>query len=302
MVKKGFSIKRRNELIFYSALLFIPLLQFCVFYIYVNINSIILAFQEYSLISGSKFTGLANFKTVISELVNNTTLQNSLKNTFLVFLLGLAIGTTLPLCVSYYIYKKKPMSHFFRIMLFLPSILSSLVLVLAYKYFLEIAVPAIWLKLFDRTIEGLLYNPKTNFFFILFYTYWFGFGANFLLYLSAMAGISESVVESAKLEGVTPFQEFIHITLPLIYPTVVTFIIVNIGTLFANQLNLYSIYEKYAPDHVQTIGYYLYKETAIADLTRYPYLSAFGLLCTVVAVPLSFGVRFLLNKIGPSVE
>ena len=294
--------KRKKDMLFYLALLFIPLLQFAVFYVYVNINSILLAFQNYSFIDGSTFAKFDNFKAVFSEISTNTVLQTSLKNTALVFVLGLVIGTMLPLLVSYYIYKEKPFAGVFRVILFMPSILSALVLVLAYKYFLEIAVPEIWLKLFDIKIEGLLSNPDSNFFFVLLYTYWFGFGSNFLLYLSAMSNISESVVESAKLEGVTPFQEFIYITLPLIYPTFVTFVVVNIGTLFINQINLYSIYEIYAPDHMQTIGYYLYKETARADMTGYPFLAAFGLLCTMVAVPCSLGIRWLLNKIGPSVE
>lgn len=303
MAEAKMTPKRRNQLIFYICLLAIPLAQFLVFYVYVNINSVLLAFQEYDVLKGFQIAGFNNFKAVFDEIATNSIMQDAIKNTALVFVLGLAIGTTLPLLVSFYIYKGKPFADGFRVILFMPSIISSLALVLAYKYFVELGIPAIWSNLFGKEIHGLLSDRDTKYFVaVLFFTYWFGMGSSFLLYVSAMCSISDSVVEAAQIDGVTPWQEFLHITLPLIYPTYVTFVVVNISTLFANQVNLFSIDGIRAPEKFYTIGYYIYMKTTIAGFESYPYLSALGLLCTLIALPLCLGVRYLLNKIGPSVE
>lgn len=302
MQKSKFNAKRKNELIFYVCLLAIPLLQFTIFYIYVNINSILLAFRQYDVLEGFSFVGLDNFKEVFRNISEDSIFRGSFGNTFLILGLGLLIGSTLPVVVSFYIYKKKFLSGFFRVVLFLPNIISTLVIVLAYKYFLEVAIPEIWSVFFGEKISGLLTNPNTDFLSVLFYNYWFGMGSGFLLYASTMSGISDSVVESAELDGFTPLQEFFYITLPLIFPTFVTFVVVNISTLFTNQINLFSIYSLYAPDSMMTVGYFLYRETTRATLTGYPYLATLGILCTLVAVPLSLGLKYCLEKFGPSVE
>lgn len=291
-----------GKLIFYICLIAIPLIQFCIFYIYVNINSVLLAFKNYEITGAYEWVGFDNFKDVFNELKTNSILQNALKNTGLVLILTLCIGSTLPVLVSYYIYKKKPLWGTFRVLLFLPSIVSSLALVLSYKYFIEVGIPEIWQKSFDVQIKGLLTNQDTNFLMIFIYTFIFGMGSGFLLYTGAMSGISDSVVDSAKVDGFSSFQEFIYITVPMIYPTFVTFLVVNMGTIFANQINLYSFHDTQAPEKQWTIGYYIYVKTQLSDFTGYPYLSAFGLLCTVIIVPITLLSKYLLERFGPSVE
>lgn len=56
------------------------------------------------------------------------------------------------------------------------------------------------------------------------------------MYLGSMNTISDSVIESAQLEGAGFFTEFFHIVLPLCYSTIVTFLVVGIASIFVNQL------------------------------------------------------------------
>lgn len=302
-----FHIKQKRKrfdqkLAFYIALLTLPILQFIIFYIYVNINSVILAFQDFEITGKGTFVGFDNFKVVWQELTSSNFLKVAMKNTIMVLFIVIFFGMTLPLLFSYYIYKKKPMGKFFRVILFMPSIISSLVLVLAYKYFVEVGIPEIWGMLFDKEIRGLLSNINTEFPTVLVFNFCFGMGASFLLYASAMSGISDSIVDSAKVDGFTLFQEFIYITFPMIYPTYVTFIVVNVGTIFSNQIGLYSFYELYAPEKMYTMGYFLYTKTVRADFTDYPYLSAFGLVLTAIIVPITLALKHLLEKFGPTME
>ena len=104
------------------------------------------------------------------------------------------------------------------------------------------------------------------------------------------------------LDGANLFEELIYIVLPLIYPTFVTFIVVGVGGIFTGQMALYSFFGPEADQSVQTFGYYLFKRTKMAGDSDYPFLSAMGLLMTCIAAPLTFLVKWLLEKFGPSLE
>ena len=61
------------------------------------------------------------------------------------------------------------------------------------------------------------------------------------------------------------------------------------------------IYGATAPNDVSTYGYYFYTQTQGAQsIAEYPLLSAMGLLMSVVAIPLTLLVKWLLEKFGPS--
>src|SRR5690554_4677561 len=122
--------------IFYIAIVSLPLLQFLIFYVGVNLNSIILAFQSYDNITGQySFAGFSNFTKFFGDLGSQIHLRSSIGNSLLVYFVGLLIGTIPALMFSFYIYKRRKFSGFFKLMLFLPQILSSLALVLMFKYF-----------------------------------------------------------------------------------------------------------------------------------------------------------------------
>ena len=59
--KTQFGKKNRSKLIFYICGLALPLLQFAVFYIGVNINSVLLAFQKYDIREGNRLSALYAF-------------------------------------------------------------------------------------------------------------------------------------------------------------------------------------------------------------------------------------------------
>ena len=292
---------RQKDLIFYCLMMIWPVAQFCVFYIGVNFNSILLSFQDIDIVNG---TTTWTFEKIIQAFQDMTSSKNLLltaKNSLSVYFLSLIIGTPLGLFFSYYIYKKMPGSGAFRVLLFMPSIVSGIVMVAMFQFFVEQAVPQLWSDLFGIKIKGLIENPETRFGTILFFCIWSGFGTSVLMYSNAMSGISQEVVESAHLDGATGFREFIHITFPMIFPTLSTFLITGVAGIFTNQFALYSFYGGGAPNDIQTYGYYMYMKTKNATSeAEYPILSAMGLWMTIVAVPLTLLVKWALEKFGPS--
>lgn len=294
--------REQKEFIFFICLIALPLAQFCIFYIGVNLNSILLTFRNYDYDTGYSFAGLSNIVRVVKNLFMDATLKYAVRNSLITYAITLLIGTTLALIFSYFIYKKMPLANLYRVTLFLPSVLSSIVMVLLFKYFCEQAVPVVWKELTGKEIGGLLSNSNTAMPTLLFYLVWTGFGTQVLMYTGAMNNISESIVESARLDGATPLREFVSITLPMIWSTFVTFIVVGIAGIFTNQLNLYSFYGTAADNSLYTIGYYLYRATQKGTLPEYSYLSAMGLIFTLIAMPLTFAVKCLLERFGPTTE
>ncbi len=293
--------RRRRQYLFFLALLALPLLQFAVFYVGVNLNSVLLTFRNYSYDDGYTWVGFDNIRRVLISLGDSAAMRYAIRNSLLSY--GVSIlGTALALVFSYFIYKKMPLAGLFRVTLFLPSVLSAVVMVLLFKYFAENAIPAIVEAVSGQTITGLLSNSKSALPTLLFYYLWVGFGPQILMYTGAMASIPESAVESAQLDGITPLKEFWYITLPLIWPTFVTFVIVGLAGLFTNQLNLYSFYGGGADASTWTIGYYIYKSATQGKLPEYPELASLGVLLTMVTLPITFGAKYLLERFGPSTD
>lgn len=295
--KSAFRQAEVSNRIFYAVMLIFPIAQFLVFYVGVNINSILLAFKEYQFEAGGVYTfaGFENFKKLFLNLSTMSYAPTLLKNSLILYFCGLCVGVPMALFFSYYIYKKSPCSKIFKVILFLPSIISSIVMVIIFRYFAERAVPELARILFGKEIRGLLENTDTIFGTLIFYNLFINFGGNVLLYTGAMAAIDESSVEAARLDGAGYFREFFFITIPQVFPTIATFLVVGIAGIFVNEMNLYAFFGPNAEGAVSTIGYMLFRDTLSGTVSNYPYLSAFGLVLTIISLPLVIGVKVGLD-------
>lgn len=301
--KKTIGVKEDN--IFYALLVAWPIIHFCIFYIGINFNSFLLSFQEITLDLNAggyvKTFSLGTFP-VVWELITSTRMIKAAGLSILSYLIAQVINLPLGLFFSYYISKRFAGAGFFRIVLFLPSILSGLVMVTMYQYFLDWSLPQIIEDITGQ--KGVLplmsREPIIQYAVIMFYNLWMGFGTGVLMYSNAMAGISPDIYDAASLDGAEGLKEFWHISLPLIFSTLSVFVITGITTIFTNQNSLYTFYGASAP--FETFGYYVFTETkeAAGNMTVYPKLACFGLIMSFVCIPLTFGVRALLEKFGPS--
>ncbi len=304
---KGLKQRTRSRLLFYVLLLAFPLLQNAIFYVGVNLNVILIAFQKYETgVSGYaiSFAGFENFKLAWTYL---TEADYMFVNSLILYAMQTIVGMTLALVFAYYIYKNFALSGFFKVLLFLPQIVSGMVFALLFKYFSGATYVSIVQKLTGKEVLGLLADSNTRFITVVMYSVFISFGVKMLMFSGAMSSIDYSVVESAQLDGANLIVEFTHITLPLIYPTIVSFLVIGLTGIFTDQMHLYSMFGGGAKD-IATIGYYLYSSTTNASLVvqnsqpTYGILSASGLMISIVVVPIVILVRKALNTFGPSVE
>lgn len=226
----------------------------------------------------------------------------SLKNSLIAYLLITAISLPLSLLMSYYIFKKGAGHKMFRSLLFMPSIISPMVLSTIFRILTDKVYPELVFQMTGEYVPGLLMGDSSTVFLLAcFYTVWTGFGVTTMMYRGAMDGVTPSMLEAASLDGAGEFVQFYKIILPMIFPTVSVFLLTGITGIFMNQINLYNIFSSNLGDPmVKTFGYQFFIETAQATLSDYPRLSAIGLLLSAVTIPVVLILRRLFNKLDPT--
>ena len=292
----------RDWLPFYVIMAAFPVAQFVVFYLGVNVNMITKAFSAYDMDTGAYvFNGIENFRKLFFELKSNPVYGISLKNSLIAYLVTTGVSLPLSLLMSYYIFKKGLGHKLFRSLLFLPSIISPMVLSTIFRIITDKVYPELVFQFTGEYVPGLLMGEsKTVFMLACFYTIWTGFGVTTMMYRGAMDGVTPSIMEAASLDGAGEFVQFYKIILPMIFPTVSVFLLTGIAGLFMNQISLYNIFSSNLGDQmVKTFGYQFFLETSKATLSDYPRLTAIGLLLSAVTIPVVFGLRRLFNKLDP---
>lgn len=307
MKAKRVSSKKRGELIFLIAILAIPTIQWLIFWLYVNMSSFTLAFQnpmsEWSLINFTMF--LDSLKSPYGDTVGR-----SIINTLKYWTAGITIIFPLSIIIAYYIFKKVMFYKFFRIMFFFPSIITGIILVSVYN--MVITPNGLWdsvLKLFGQSVPqwGYLNDETTATKAILVFYVWVGFGANVILIGSAMSRVPDTVLEAAKLEGCGHFREIVQIILPLIWPTLSTIILLSFTGFFSASGPILL----FAPEGhagTSTLSFWIFKQVfgggefgQPGGTQNYGLVSATGLVFTVIWVPVILFIRWFFERM-PAVE
>lgn len=298
------SFRSARSMWFYIGFMALPMLQFVIFYIGVNVNSVLLAFKDITFTNGAYSFGwtFSNFTKWFTDVNEFALLKQTLLVSIKSYFINLCFGVPLGLFFAYYIFKKLPGAMFFRFMLFLPSIISSIVLVTVYMCFTDYVVPELLDKIFRVTMGTSLLSGKTRYATVMFYNLFVSFGTTVLLYSNKMSSISPEVIEAAQLDGANSVQEFFRIVLPQTYPTLSVFLISGVAGIFINEINNFAFFKYSWKSDTATLGFLMYFRTqkAKADIVQYPPLAALGIMMSAIAIPLTFAVKKLLAKVGPS--
>ena len=295
--KKKLSKAERGSNVFYATLMAFPVIQFLIFYVFVNFKSFGYAFMEQEKISDTEIVWRFTFENFTRWFSNSSKLRDLLSTTgmsLVYYGATLLVSIPLALLFSYYIFKKLPGAKLFRVFLFIPSIIPVAAFVLTYKIVLNDVTPV----LFDSV---KLRFDANQFFWILFFNLYVSFGTSVLMYANKMFDIPPEVIEAGKLDGARGIKEFWYIVLPLTFPTLSVFLITGIATIFTNQYNLFLFH---ADPEWRSLGYYMYllAGDTVGHEQEIPNVAALGMLLTMVAIPLTYAVKYCLEKFGPSEE
>ena len=292
--KKKRKLKRN---LFILSILAVPVVHWLVFWLYVNLNSILLAFK---LPSGS--WSIETLKQVVNELFEpNSDLGIALKNTMAYFIKDV-IMLFWQLIIAYLFYKKITWHRFFRIVFYLPAIISAVTMVTMFRAIIgsEGVVAKIFEQLnleFPKLLRDSRYATKT----IMFFTIWIGWGGEMLVLGGAFERIPAEVLEAAKLDGVGPVRELTQLIVPMIWPTISTFLILYATGLFnaSGPIFLFGTKGSY---ETWTLSYWIFHKVLYGGSGQYNTVSAMGLIFTCIGVPIVMFVRWLFERVIPAVE
>ena len=296
--KTKMPLKRK---LFILSIVTIPLLSFLFFYVYINFNSFILAFQTVDKLGEHyEFVGFKNFEEFFTGVGTTALARNSLLNSIKQWWITFLIDTPLYIIFSYYISKKMPGNKLVYTCVMLPSVVSSFVYALSYKKFVEIGLRDIMVSLgypnFPQLISDVNYAMFNNVFFCI----WVSFGSSTLIFTNAINAIDKEVLESSMIDGANDKTQFFKIVMPMIWPTFSTYCITGVGSMFTWSGHLMTFYMYGADPSIWGLGYYFtvtIKNNATTGLSQYPMVATAGLCVTLVSIPIVFGVKALMNRL-----
>ncbi len=302
---KNASIFNGKAQIFVICMLAYAVINFAIFYVWMNIDSILLAFKTYNGMSGEQeFLDFAhlfdNFKEFFVNLFTSSgTLPYFLRGA-LYHLTGFLIAYPVSLIFSYLIYKKLFLHNFFKVMLYVPSIVSAMVISIMFKTLAENFLPAIFPQLGNAPLSDEAYATPL----LVIYSIFFAMPGQLIINTSTMSTVPQELIEYGKLEGITMRKEFLHVVLPLVYPLITVQCLGLFVGLFTAAGPLYAIYAELAPDYTVTYGYYIFTRVIGRNASEayYGFTAASNLAIGLISVPIVYFTKWLLERFDPEAE
>jgi ABC-type sugar transport system permease subunit len=298
-----------QERIFICLMIAYPLLQFLVFWVYVNFDTVVMTFQKLDYASGKEvFVGWDNYAWFWDLLTDSSfkDLWNCIKNSVILFLVNNFVILPISFFSAYIFYKKLKLQNFFRVVFFLPNIISIVVLTMAFSFMFDSSFGPVnsVLKAIGLSgvipLNGWLGDKNTAMGMIVFYCIWSGIGGNVILTTGAINRIPPEVIEAGKIDGIGMWREFTQVVIPMIGPTIETLFITGITGIFTIflQPQLLTLGGPY--EHLSgTIGLYIVELVENGDLYK---ASTVGMVFSVFGIILVLLSKKLLDKITPEVE
>ena len=203
---------------------------FLIFMIYPTIDVFRMSMYKWGGYTADKtFVGLQNFQT----LFKSDKFYNSFQNTVLLIVLVTIVTFSLALIFAAILTREKIKGqNFFRIIFYIPNILSVVVISAIFSaiYRPEVGLLNSFLNLFRGEEIQWLGSSKVVMYSLVIAMIWQAIGYYMVMYMASMANVSESIYESASLEGAGKIKQFFSLTLPLVWTnirTTLTFFIIS---------------------------------------------------------------------------
>jgi len=179
-----------------------------------------LGFTDAKIGRPGEWIGLENFKYLVTDSVAQLSLFNTLVYTVIASVLKFALGLYLALLLN----KNLPFKSFFRAVVLLPWIVPTALSAIAFWWLYDAQFSVLsWvlvkLGLIDRYID-FLGNPWNARLSTIAANVWRGVPFVAISLLAGLQTISPSYYEASAIDGATPWQQFRHVTLPLLTPII----------------------------------------------------------------------------------
>ena len=211
-------------------LIMIPSLILFAFFVWIPLgkNIVVSFFNDYSY---EEFVGFSNYQSIFAD----DAFLAALGNTFKYILWSLLIGFLVPMLIGFLLSECIHLKGFFRVAIYIPCMISGIAVVFLFKNIYGDESYSI-LNVISTALGGNshLWASNVNLIIplIVLAMTWRGAGGTALIYLSNFQQIDNSMYEAARVDGATPIQRFMRITLPTMKSTIVMLLVLQIISVF----------------------------------------------------------------------
>lgn len=279
-------------------LLVLPGLIALIIFNYLPMGGLLIAFKDYKIRLGifqSSWVGFENFTSVFGNLEFPRVLRNTVMISFLKLITSFPAPIILALLINEL--KCKTLKKTVQTISYLPYFMSWVVLggIVTMMFSTEGPVNYI-LKVLGMKESIVFFGDEFWFIVMLLVTNIIqSVGWSSIIYLAAICGVDESVVEAAVVDGAGRFKQIIHVILPAILPTIVTVFILNLGSVLnAGFDQIYNLYNPTVYNVADIIDTYNLRQ--LQDM-NYAEGAAVGLFKSVVGMIFVLGANAITNKL-----
>jgi multiple sugar transport system permease protein len=211
-------------------------------------GALVLGFTDFDIyaiadLRNVRFVGLRNFQELLSTPLFWRALANTLYFAIVGVPLSLAVSVGAALLLNSKLARFK---SFHRTVLFAPVVTTLVAVALIWRYLLHTRYGLLnyGLGLLGVSPIDWLGNPVTALPAIILFSVWKNFGYNMVIVLIALQQIPEDLYEAASLDGASAWQQFRHVTVPALKPTLA----------FVGILTLAAYFQLFAEPYVMTEG------------------------------------------------
>lgn len=252
--------------------------------------SIYYGFTNYTGMGSFDFIGFENYKTLLHDSAFWTSLRNSL---FLA--IGfICIQHPLALIVAAVLDKLGGKGeNFFRCVYFIPNVISVAVIAYLWKFIYnpDFGLLNNIIKFFGGKGDINWFNYNTAIWAVLIVLIWHGFGWGMLIYYTGIKNIDPVLYEAASIDGATPVQTFLRVTLPLMKPVIQANVTMAVISALKQMETVYLLTNGGPNNSTQFAANYLYQQAFKAY--KYGYGNAIGVIFIIICLL----ATVILNKI-----
>ena len=193
------------------------LLVFGVFLFYPALNGVWISLTKWDGVNPQKFIGFQNYL----KLAADKNFWESFANTLLFTAFSVPLIYAAALGLAVLLTGEIKGSNFFRAVFYWPTMISSIVVGLTWRFLLgeDFGVVNYLLTLMEKSPVKWLTDARNAMMVIILVTVWSMAGYYMVMFVSGIKGISQTYYEAARIDGGGAWQQFWYITLPLLKPT-----------------------------------------------------------------------------------
>lgn len=254
-----------------------------IFTLYPIVNVFRMSFLEgYKYLTGA-YTGVGfgNYEKVI----NDQYFRQAVSNTFKYVILVVPISTVIAVILANLLNQKIKFQSFFQTAYFLPMVTSSLAVGLSWRFMFndKYGVLNYFLSLFGVDSISFLGNIAGNFTAVVIFGIWAILPNTIILLLSGLQNIDPLYYTAAKVDGAKTLRIFFRITVPLLAPTIMLVVIINMISTFKMYHELFPLFNGPGVAYnLFTVVYYIYYEFRVMTPPKYGYAAAAAVMLLVI--------------------